>query len=260
MADTQESSISRTDTYASLPRDETPGHIVDFAERRAAFDAKKELTPQDLMAALKVERKELDRVSKLASDLERDAEKASKEQEIWRAGLARTTKKTNDIYATTFLKVKVLGVVALVLGVFALGMTLSSSSDVATAKSEAASAKAGLVDFKKEVAKTNKSFVTKTEMEEVRAQIKVIGLKADRSVVDRMGEELKTVNNEQDGRIKDIATAIMGKADTADLKNVRSAVNQVRSTNKKMGTKMTKLEEQIQELKIQLQAVQPKTM
>lgn len=260
MADTHESNTSRTEPYASLPRDETPGQLVDFAERRAALDAKKDLTTQDLLAALKIERKELDRVGTIASNLAKDVEKGFNQQELWKAGLARTTKKTNDIYATTFLKVKVLGVAALVIGVIALGMNLSSSSDVSTAKSEAASAKSGLADFKKEVAKTNKTFVTKTEMEEVRAQIKVVGLKADRSVVDRMGEELKKANNEQDSQIKDIATAIMGKADTADLKNVRSAVNQVRNTNKKMGSKMTKLEEQILDLQGKLQAMQPKTM
>lgn len=255
MADTHESNTSRTEPYASLPRDETPGQLVDFAERRAALDAKKDLTTQDLLAALKIERKELDRVGTIASNLAKDVEKGFNQQELWKAGLARTTKKTNDIYAMNFLKVKVLGVAALVIGVVALGMNLSSSSDVSTAKSEAASAKSGLADFKKEVAKTNKTFVTKTEMEEVRAQIKVVGLK-----VKSVEDQNLAVNTDQDLTISAVADAIHSKAAQADLNTVKTGVTKVGRRAGRTAQKMTKLEAQILELKSQLQAMQPKTM
>lgn len=238
---------------------------ADLNERRTHLSLVVKPSVDDLVARLNVERQEVDRIGALVDAVEREQAKSVKHFESTLGGQARLWKKGFDAHERSIFWVKLLGVVGLVLVGIVLVLNLSSSSDISTAKSEAISAKTTVAEFKKatqgEVVKIKKRLdANKLDMDQLKDQIKVVGLKADKSVVTRMGEELKEANIEQDGRIQDIATAIMGKADIADLKSVRSAVAQVRRANGKVNTKMTRLEAQVLELKAQLQAQQPKTM
>lgn len=201
---------------------------------------------EDLAERSDLDRREIDRIGNLANSIEREQAKLGKELDamVTDGGLSRNALKSS------ITKLWWLGFGALLIGVMGFGIGMNAVSKSAAAKSEVSLIKTDLVVFRKETkAKFDNN---ESDLKKIREEIKVVGLNADRNLVG-LEEKIRVVNDQQDGRINDASTNLMSKA---NLDNVKDVAGRIRRTNKKM----TKLEEQILELKAQLQAQLPKTM
>lgn len=201
---------------------------------------------EDLSERMRLDREEIERIGRLASSVERDQAKLGKEFDamVTDGGLARRASQS------WIAKLWWLGTAALFFGVLGFGIGMNAMSKATTAKTEVAMVKTDLVGFRKEI--KAKFDTTTAELEAVKGQIKVVGLNADLNLAG-LEKKIGLVNDQQEVRISDNSTNLMSKA---NLDNVKDVAGRIRRTNKKM----SKLEEQIMELKAQLQAQLPKTM
>ncbi len=254
MADTNTSPATahrheRTGQYV-VGNPDDKGQIIDLGEVRRRLDENQNPTTKDFFDALMAERREVDRLTKVSTDVS-DAQgkmqkhfKADVLEVVREAAESESPKKSHKL-VNAALVLAVLGLAFGLLGNFA---GWSAFSDASSAKAEARATK-NQVEVKADRVEVKNALETKANKAEVENQLKTIETKAEMSVVDRLVAELRARDGTQDQQISDIATRLMAKAEKEDVNKIAA---KMRQTTNRVG----KLEKRIQELRDAVQEQQ----
>ncbi len=228
----------------SDPDEGRHGQLFDLQEMRRRLAEKKDPTTKDFLEALNAERTQVDRLTVQMANVERDKLKDNKHFG------ANVSEVANPLIAAAIQTSyrKIFGITVMV------GLVLLAVAMIGVWSHQALQSRVSRVEYgltiKADQAQVDKIVVqltTKTD----KSELKAIEAKADRSVVDRLSQELKDKDGVHDGRLNDLATDLMSKANQEQVDKLSARLRTTRS-------KVRSLEQRMKEL-ILTPAVPPKT-
>lgn len=225
------------------------GQVIDLQEVRRRLAEKKDPTPKDFLEALNAERTQVDRLTVAMADAERDKLKDNKHFG------ANVSEVANPLIAAAIQTSywKIFGV-AVVVGLVLLALAMVGVWSHQALQSRVSRVEYGLTTKadQAQVDKLATQLATKAE----KSELKAIEAKADRSVVERLSQELKDKDGAHDARLNDLATDLMSKANQDQVEKLSARLRSTRS-------KVRSLEQRMKEISapsaVPVPVVPPKT-
>ncbi|GEM_PF-5804862 len=216
------------------PDDGRHGQIIDLQEVRRRLTEKKDPTVKDVLEVLNAERVQTDRLVVQIADLERDKLKDSKHfgANVSEVVAPLISKAIWTSYRKIF-GVVVLASLALVI-VAMVGVWSHQALQLRVSRVES-----GLTT-KANQAQVDKIVAQLTDKAD-KSELKVIEAKADRSVVERLTQELNSKDSVHDGRLNDLATDLMSKANKEDVDKLSARLRSTRSKVRSLEQRMKEL-------------------
>jgi hypothetical protein len=218
---------------SSLPSDQR-GQLIDLNEVRTRLKEKANPTVADVLEALDFERRHVDQLTVRILDLERDQITNNKHfnanvAEVAKPIVAQATKVSSR---KTARLLAVFGLILLVVCLLGYRSFQSVYSRVGEVQDSLA-----LKADKAVVEQLTVQLATKAN----KSDLKVIEAKADRSVVERLVQEIKGADGVHDQRLNDLATDIMSKANKGDVDKLAARLRSTRSKVRSLEQRMKEL-------------------
>ncbi len=234
----------------SDPDESRHGQVLDLQEMRRRLAEKKNPTVKDALEALSVERAQTDQLTIRVADLENDKLKDNKH---FGANVSEVAKPLiATAVQTSYRKIWSVAVVA--------GLVLLAVVTVGVWSHQALKSRVSLVEYgltaKADQAQVDK-IVSQLTTKADKSELKAIEAKADRSVVERLSQELKEKDGAHDARLNDLATDLMSKANQEEVEKLSA---RLRSTRSKIRSLEQRMKEFSTSVPAPAPAVPPKTM